>query len=116
MHTSSLIVHTAINGKKAARYLEELADTALPCLIIVDYNLPEVDGAQLLEILSLNERFKTIPIVVWSTSNSPHYKQICLSRGARAIFCKTQRHYGHSQSSKGNAGLLRNVTLQMSKL
>lgn len=87
-HAGSLKVHTAINGKKAAKFLDDLPHDNLPCLIIVDYNLPEVDGAQLLEILSSNDRFHAVPKVVWSTSNSPHYKQICLSRGARQYFVK----------------------------
>lgn len=87
-HAESLKIHTATNGKKAAIFLEALADSSLPCLIVLDYNLPEIDGGELLQILSSIERFHAIPKVVWSTSNSPKYQQICLQLGAKAYFVK----------------------------
>ncbi len=88
LHTSYFPFETATNGKKAALFLDELPDAALPSLIILDYNLPEVDGAQLLKLLAGKTRFDAIPKIVWSTSNSPMYKQICLQMGAKAYFVK----------------------------
>lgn len=79
---------TANNGKTAALFLDEVSDAALPSLIILDYNLPEIDGAELLKLLAGNSRFDEIPKLVWSTSNSPRYKQICLQMGAKAYFVK----------------------------
>ncbi|HEY0057955.1 MAG TPA: response regulator [Flavisolibacter sp.] len=86
--SQSLKIQTATNGKKAALFLDELSDDALPCLIVLDYNLPEVDGAQLLELLTSKKRYDEIPKVVWSTSNSPLYKRLCLEMGAKAYFVK----------------------------
>ncbi len=86
--SQTLKIQTATNGKKAALFLDELSDDALPCLIVLDYNLPEVDGAQLLELLTGKKRYNAIPKVVWSTSNSPMYKKLCLEMGAKAYFVK----------------------------
>lgn len=86
--SQSLKIKTATNGKKAALFLDELSDDALPCLIVLDYNLPEVDGAQLLELLTGKKRYDGIPKVVWSTSNSPLYRSLCLEMGAKAYFVK----------------------------
>ncbi|HVG12170.1 MAG TPA: response regulator, partial [Flavisolibacter sp.] len=86
--SQSLQIQTATNGKKAALFLDELSDDALPCLIILDYNLPEVDGAQLLGLLTGKKRYDEIPKVVWSTSNSPLYRRLCLEMGAKAYFVK----------------------------
>lgn len=70
------------NGKQIISYLENLDDNALPSLIILDYNLPELNGAEVLKTLSEDERYNTIPKLIWSTSNSAVYKSICMELGA----------------------------------
>jgi len=87
-HAAEVTVETATNGKKAVTHLDGLTRAELPCLIVLDYNLPEADGAQVLEMLCSNPRYSTIPIVMWSTSNSPMYRQTCLDLGAKAFFVK----------------------------
>ncbi len=87
-HSTDIKIETATNGRKAILYLENLPDNSLPSLIILDYNLPEVDGAQMLKILSLHKRFSLVPKVVWSTSNSPTYRKLCLDSGAKAYYVK----------------------------
>ena len=99
-HAGALKIHTATNGKKAALFLDTLEDGSLPCLIVLDYNLPEVDGGQVLELLSTKERYASIPKVVWSTSNSPNYKQICLKLGAQAYFVKPNDIMGLNKVAK----------------
>ena len=81
-------VHIESSGEKAIKYLEKISDTELPCLIILDYNLPLVSGHQILMDIKNTNRFKNIVKVVWSTSNSPHYKKMCLDSGAAAYFVK----------------------------
>lgn len=87
-HNKSMQIHIVSNGKKAMVFLENLPASHLPCLILLDYNLPEADGAQVLTFLSQQERYHAIPKVVWSTSNSPVYREACLKLGARAYFTK----------------------------
>src|SRR6202044_1738606 len=41
---------------------------ALPELIILDYKMPRMSGADVLRHLSLTNRYKHIPVVIWSTS------------------------------------------------
>ncbi|RYY99509.1 MAG: response regulator [Chitinophagaceae bacterium] len=88
VHLPGAVVQTASNGKKALTILQALPDPALPTLIIVDYNLPEVNGSEILKALAAEARYAAIPKLVWSTSNSPLYRQICLDLGARAYFVK----------------------------
>lgn len=76
------------NGKKALNFLENLSPEQNPCLIVLDYNLPELSGAEILERLNKSELFEDIIKVVWSTSDSPVYKQICLDLGAKAYLVK----------------------------
>jgi len=88
MHLQTARVETASNGKKAITQLMALPAHDLPCLIILDYNLPEVNGGEILKLLASESRFSSVPKVVWSTSNSPLYRQICMDLGARAYFVK----------------------------
>ena len=87
-YNEKIKVRAAANGKKALTELESFPDNEIPCLIILDYNLPEINGAEILKALKDHPRYADVPKVVWSTSNSPQYKQICLSHGALAYFVK----------------------------
>ena len=69
------------NGRKVISHLEN-ADDNLPCLIVLDFNMPELNGAEILKILSRDQRLKPIPKIIWSTSNAPVYKAMCLELGA----------------------------------
>jgi CheY-like chemotaxis protein len=93
-------VQTAANGKKAVNQLLGFAPHDIPCLIILDYNLPEVNGGEILKLLAAESRFATVPKVVWSTSNSPLYRQICLDLGARAYFVKPSDIKGIEQMAQ----------------
>lgn len=85
---NSITVTAVNNGKKALSFLEDLSEGSSPCLIVLDYNLPELSGAQILERLNKMKRFEDVTKVVWSTSNSPVYEQICLDLGAKAYLVK----------------------------
>jgi CheY-like chemotaxis protein len=85
---NTIAVKTVSNGKKALSFLEQLPHGQSPCLIVLDYNLPELSGAEILERLNQSNQFKDVTKVVWSTSNSPVYEKICLDLGARAYLVK----------------------------
>ena len=70
------------NGKEILSALEKLKDDQMPCLIVLDYNMPGLNGADILRELSTNERYKNIPKVVWSTSGSEKFRNVCLELGA----------------------------------
>lgn len=50
------------HGKEALDYLNQAEK--LPELILLDLNMPEMSGWQLLQVLRQDERFKNIPVVV----------------------------------------------------
>ena len=76
------------NGKKLLAVLEKMADAVLPRLIVLDYNMPELNGAEILKELKRNSRYNGIPKIIWSTSGSELYKKICLESGAKEYFIK----------------------------
>jgi CheY-like chemotaxis protein len=74
------------NGKQALEYLEEAGKTAsLPCLIILDINMPILDGKETLSIIKRSEAYKAIPVVVFTTSASELDKIFCQKLGTVMI-------------------------------
>ena len=78
----SFVLFFVNNGKEILSALEKLKDDQMPCLIVLDYNMPGLNGADILQELSTNERYKNIPKVVWSTAGSEKFRKVCLELGA----------------------------------
>jgi len=56
------------NGEQALEYLKN-ENNELPCVILMDLNMPKMNGMEFLQIIKTQESLKDIPIVVMSTSN-----------------------------------------------
>ena len=63
------------NGREALDFLEQCPQ--LPCLIILDINMPVLDGKETLSILKNTEKYKNIPVVMFTTSDSELDKIYC---------------------------------------
>jgi CheY-like chemotaxis protein len=71
------------NGKKVLEYLEQIRnETDLPRLIVLDLNMPILNGTQTLHRLKQDPRLNKIPVIIYSTSKNEHEKRKCLSLGA----------------------------------
>jgi CheY-like chemotaxis protein len=86
--SSSFSLHIVNDGKEAIDFLSAASDNKLPCLIVLDYNMPELNGAQVLQLLTGNKRYEHIPKIILSTSGNPTYVQDCLHKGADAYRVK----------------------------
>jgi len=87
-----LVIHTRTTGKEALAFLENCPEDELPGLMILDYNIPDMNGAEIFETVKGNSRYNSITTVVWSTSNSPLYREICRKAGIDHYFEKPQRY------------------------
>jgi CheY-like chemotaxis protein len=76
------------NGNEIFSALDKLKDDQMPCLIVLDYNMPGPSGADILRELHTNERCKNVPKIVWSTSGSEKFKNLCLELGATDYIIK----------------------------
>jgi len=76
------------NGRKLMNILNELPDNHLPCLIVLDYNMPELNGAEILKEIKKNSRYATIPKLIWSTSGSETFRKTCIDAGANEYIIK----------------------------
>ncbi|MGZ3958117.1 MAG: response regulator [Flavisolibacter sp.] len=82
------IIKSVHNGRMLLDFLKQAGDAELPSLIVLDYNMPEVSGAEALQQLNHQPRYQMIPKIVWSTSNNNQYIKECMERGASDYFVK----------------------------
>jgi CheY-like chemotaxis protein len=85
---STLNVLKATSGKQAIMLLQDLRKEMKPDLIVLDYNMPDLTGAEVLALISTDGRYSLIPKIIWSTSDSNLYQQICKDKGATHYFKK----------------------------
>lgn len=89
----SLLVNVVSSGKEALLSIDKAGPDELPCLILLDYNMPEMNGVELLKKVNASEKYRNISKVVFSTAKNEAYKQQSLQEGANAYIVKP--HYFH---------------------
>lgn len=62
-----------------------------PDLVLLDLNMPRVDGREALARLRADEQLKSVPVVVVTTSGAPEDVQLCYELGARSYVRKPRK-------------------------
>jgi CheY-like chemotaxis protein len=76
------------NGKNLVNHLADLAENDRPCLIVLDYNMPGLTGAEILAELKKCPALEGVPRLIWSTSQSDTYRGKCFDSGANDYLIK----------------------------
>jgi CheY-like chemotaxis protein len=90
--TASL--HRCTRGEEALDYLHGRGRFAnpgqapRPALILLDLNLPGMDGRELLATIKGDARFKSIPVVIVTTSHHARDVEWCYDHGANSYQVK----------------------------
>ncbi|RKY22955.1 MAG: response regulator [Planctomycetota bacterium] len=66
LKVTNQLVHTA-NGEEALEYLRNRSNKR-PCVILLDLNMPKMNGVEFLKIVKADESLMKIPVVVLTTS------------------------------------------------
>jgi CheY-like chemotaxis protein len=70
-YANNVEVVTASDGGQALSYLKKIAGSEqFPCLIILDVNMPVVDGKEVLVKLRNLDHYQDVPVVLFTTSSS----------------------------------------------
>jgi CheY-like chemotaxis protein len=85
-------LHMVNNGSLVMDFLQKTDGAELPSLIVLDYNMPNMNGAEVLEQLCRDPRYQKIPKIIWSTSNNSNYIKECMEKGATSYFVKPATH------------------------
>lgn len=83
------MIYFADNGEDALSMLQgDIEKDQLPCLIVLDLNMPRLNGTETLRQLKSDTRFNHIPVIIYSTSINPLEKEKCLALGAHSYVTK----------------------------
>lgn len=91
------------NGQTAVDFLlkqGDYQDTAgiLPLLILLDLNLPVLDGYQVLKIIKGSDSTRHIPVVVLTTTDSSHEISKCYDLGCNVYVTKPVEYEQFSEA------------------
>ena len=90
---ASVTLHVASDGIDGLAFLrreEPHAEAPRPDLIVLDLNLPRMDGRELLAIIKTDDDLKAIPTIVLSASDAAADIDRCYELKANCYLCKPQ--------------------------
>jgi CheY-like chemotaxis protein len=85
---------TVNNGEELLEYLyqkgkfSDPATSPKPCFILLDLNMPKLDGREALKIIKEDEKLKGIPIVIMTTSKAEEDIFASYNEGANSYITK----------------------------
>ncbi len=82
------VANNGDQGLEALNQQGKYADAARPHLILLDINMPRMDGKTFLGIVKQTDPFKGIPIVMFTSSESPADIRECYEKHANGYVVK----------------------------
>ncbi len=92
------VVHKE-NGEEALEYLRDLGSHE-PCLILLDLNMPKMNGIEFLKAVKDDETLRRIPVLVLTTSNEQSDVVTCFELGAAGYMLKSIDYEEFSETIK----------------
>lgn len=79
------------DGEEAIQYLNKtgrFSDAVEPDMILLDINLPKIDGKEVLHYIKTHDKFKVIPVVILTSSSSERDVQAMYAEHANCYITK----------------------------
>lgn len=86
IHVTNPVVNPE-NGEEALKYLRD-HDSAKPCIILLDLNMPIMNGIEFLQVIKNDVLLKRIPVVVLTTSGEEQDKINSFNLGVAGYMAK----------------------------
>src|SRR4030042_66039 len=84
------LVHT-LNGEEALNHLRAEGNNS-PCVILLDLNMPRMNGIEFLKIIKADSELQCIPVIALTTSKADYDKSQCFDNGIAGYIVKPT-HY-----------------------
>ena len=90
---------TALDGLLGQEHLQRLAEAGdpLPTVVLVDLNMPRMDGRKLLEWIRSSKAHQAIPVIIFTTSNDAKERTRCMGIGATDYWVKPSSFVDYSR-------------------
>lgn len=76
------------NGEEALEHLR-VKSNEIPCFILLDLNMPKMNGLEFLKLIKQDPLFKIIPVVILTTSNDERDKLDSFKLGVSGYMLKS---------------------------
>ena len=93
-HMSNNLAHVK-DGEEAleflfatGKYADARNDYGLPKIILLDIQMPKIDGKEVLKNIKSDERTRTIPVIILTSSNQHPDIRTCYEMGATSYIVK----------------------------
>lgn len=94
----SISVVLVNNGLELLQYLNNVVPkNKLPCCIVLDINMPIWDGIRTLKALKVEDKYKAIPVIMFTTSRSLRDNELSLMLGAQGFITKPVNYKDFNQ-------------------
>lgn len=82
-----------INGEEAWHFLsgtgdKEIREKGKGYLLLLDINMPKMDGIELLKRMKADEDLKSIPVIMLTTTDDPKEIELCYNTGCSIYITK----------------------------
>ena len=94
----AIMCHTAEDGAKGLRDLDEMI--IMPDFIFLDVNMPIMNGRQFLIEIKICPRLRSVPVVIYSTTNHPGERSDFMKLGAYKVVAKPSSLHSISELIK----------------
>ncbi|PQJ81651.1 response regulator [Polaribacter glomeratus] len=83
-------IHEAKNGEEALHFLEDRSN--IPDIILLDLNMPKINGIEFLRIIKSNDELKHIPTIILTTSSNQKDLLECYRTGMSGYILKPLKY------------------------
>lgn len=83
-----IVLQAAENGLEMVSLLDRSSDETLPELIILDQNMPKMTGKESLIFLKDSDRYRKIPVILYSTYQMKDFFLECRQLGVLDVVSK----------------------------
>ncbi|PRC93464.1 response regulator [Solimicrobium silvestre] len=86
IHVANPVIHME-NGEDAIAYLRD-ASKEKPCIILLDLNMPVMNGLEFLEVVKHDDELRRFPVIVLTTSEEQQDKVNSFNLGVAGYMAK----------------------------
>jgi len=90
LNVANALIHF-VNGEEALEYLRNQANP-MPCVIILDLNMPRMNGIEFLKIVKADSALRCIPVIAITTSKADSDKRQCFDNGIAGYIVKPNNY------------------------
>src|SRR5436305_10226717 len=81
-HTQRVELNTFVNGLSLLNHIHRNLSNEIPCLVLLDINMPIMNGKETLHLLRQLPSFETVPVILFTTSSLPSDREFAHRYGA----------------------------------